>query len=140
MSQSVIQKLKKLGVQYREAEAEAESWGAKKSALKSEILEILQAEELQNIKLEDIGMFGRVKKWSFKLPPTGSKERQDFFEWYTKKFGVGEAKRNFGLQSNTFNSLMAQEYEASLDKGEVVFKVPGVEDPKEYESLSVRKG
>lgn len=73
----------------------------------------------------------------FTVPtPKDPEQKQAFFS-YLKQKGIFEDL--VSVHSQTLNAWYRQELDAALDKGDVNFKVPGLEDPKYVQTLSIRK-
>lgn len=80
------------------------------------------------------GTIYQVKKWQFSLPKT-DEGKTAFFQWMKER---GIYDQYVSVNHNSFSSLCEQERAAAEKQGEF-FNVPGVEQPKLYETTRFRK-
>jgi hypothetical protein len=73
----------------------------------------------------------------FTVPtPKSPEDKQAFFN-YLKQKGIFEDMVT--VHSQTLNGYYRQEMDAALDAGDVNFSIPGIEEPKYVQTLSMRK-
>jgi hypothetical protein len=82
--------------------------------------------------------FGQIikkKNWSVATPKT-PEDRAAFFD-YLKQKGIFDEMVT--VHSKTLNSFVSQELEAAKESGDIDFKVPGIGEPKIFESIAMKK-
>lgn len=104
-------------------------------SIEAQALAALKTLERDNYR-SPLGTVSIVEKWRVNLPQTEEDKRalfehlnsrQIFFKYVT-------------VNSNSLNSLFLADWEAAKQQGRgMEFKMPGVGDPKLYETLSLRK-
>jgi hypothetical protein len=103
--------------------------------LESKILNTLEANKLDNFRTPR-GLVSVTHRFSVKTPKT-PEARQEFFN-YLRERGLFEDM--ITVNSQTLNSFFRAEQEAALDRGDVDFKMPGIEEASMVKTLSMRKG
>ena len=84
----------------------------------------------------DHGTVSVVQKWRVSVPQT-EEAKQAFFA-HLKERGV--LWQYATVNSNSLNSLFMADWEAAQERGEgMEFKMPGVSEPKLFETISMRK-
>lgn len=99
-----------------------------------ELIHILSEAEMERFDADSCTV-SRQERTSWRVPKEPAAKRA-FFDWLKDK-GVFEDLVT--VQSQTLNALCREEERLALDRGEVMFRVPGLEEPTVYETLSVRK-
>ena len=83
------------------------------------------------------GRFTLVQKWRVNLPET-LPDKLKLLDWLKEK---GIYEETVTVNSNSLNSLYMQEWEAAKRNGEGMdFSIPGIGEPKLYETISKTKG
>lgn len=82
------------------------------------------------------GTVSLTERWSYKLPHD-DEARTQFFD-YLKELGVYD--RMVGVNAATLTSFCKKQQEAADEEGKGFdFKIPGIEAPKLFETVSMRK-
>lgn len=102
--------------------------------LKSEIIRILEAAELERFDADSVTVF-RKDKQTVSMPKEPA-QRRAFFEHLREK-GIFEDMVTINHQ--TLNAWFKREQEEAEDRGDVDYRVPGIDEVKTYSDLSVRK-
>lgn len=68
--------------------------------------------------------------------PKDPQKRTEFFSYLRDK---GLFENMITVNHQTLNSYYKQEMEAALDKGDIDFKVPGIEEPSAHKTITLRK-
>lgn len=101
----------------------------------------MEQSELEKFNVKGYGTFSLQSNFSVKVP--GSEEHRAAFFAYLKELGIFDSM--ITVNSNTLNAWYKQELQtlaAKAEAGEDVdpdFKIPGIEDPKDYNTLKFRK-
>lgn len=103
-------------------------------AAEQELIAILQNAGMERFDAESCSITVQDRT-SWRVPKEPAKKRE-FFD-YLKEKGVFEDLVT--VNSQTLNALCREEERLALDRGEVMFRVPGLEEPTTYQTLSVRK-
>lgn len=104
------------------------------SPLSDEIVKILEALNIDSISAEGF-MFFIEEKSSVKIPRS-NEDKEKFFA-YLKSIGVYD--EIVSVNSQTLNSLFKSLSEQALENGVLDFQIPGIEEPKTYKSLRMRR-
>jgi hypothetical protein len=84
------------------------------------------------------GTIGITEKWSVNLPQTMD-DKKALFNHFKEK-GPEILWRYATVNSNALNSYFLAEWEAAKERGEGMgFTLPGLQEPKLFETLSMRK-
>lgn len=102
--------------------------------LENEYLALLQEAEIASYKSKH-GTITICNRFSVKFPKELD-QRESFAKW-AKEQGIYEEL--FTVNSQTLNSLYKKEKELAEEKGELFFRLPGIDDPTIMTYLSVRK-
>jgi len=105
--------------------------------LKARVLAYLEEHELPNFATETCTV-SQITKMSVKVPKE-LEGKQELFTFLESKYGREVLLNMLSINANTFNSFYNAEEEAAAKKGELDFVMPGVEAPKPYTRLNVRK-
>ena len=101
---------------------------------KAKMLAFLEQSDLENVAIKGFGKIGTVTKMSVKVP---SGEMRDlFFESLSREDYLALRTVN----SNSLNSWYNEKLERAAETGAIDFVVAGIEEPKAYKHLSIRKG
>lgn len=85
----------------------------------------------------DAGTVSITERWRVNLP-SNEEDKKAFFNYLKEK---GLLWQYATVNSNSLNSLFLTEWEIAKEEGRgMEFKVPGIGEPKLFESLSMRKG
>ena len=107
----------------------------KLSELEAKVLNILDSNNMDNFRTER-ALVSVTHRFSVKTPKT-PEAREQFFEYLKSKNLFDDM---ITVNSQTLTSFYRTEQENALDRGEVDFKMPGIEDATMVKTLSVRKG
>ena len=89
--------------------------------------------------VEGIGTVYIINRLSFRTPKdVASKEK--FFEYIRSKHGDDVLKNLLTVNSQTLNAFCKKEVESATARGEVIFSIPGIEDPTHDQSIGFKKG
>ena len=103
--------------------------------LESKIQVAMDTLDMEKIPVKGFGTYFRKSNFSVKVPKS-EVEREAFFG-YLKERGIFE--NMVTVNSMTLNAWFKQEMEAAVEKGDVDFKIPGIEEPKAFFTLQFRK-
>lgn len=106
--------------------------------MENEAMRMLQSVGKKSYKGEQ-GTITRVVKWRVNLPKTP--EARDAFFAYLKEKGLFE--NLITVNSQQLNSFYMQEWDQVKENDPMEalnFRIPGIEEPKEHETISFRKG
>ena len=112
---------------------------------KNELLEGLEQNFLNHLKelgktsyKSNFGTISKVEKWRVNLPNTPEDKQQ--LHAYLKEKGL---ESMLTVNSNTLNSYYMQEWDLVKESGDpeaaMNFSIPGIKEPKLYETISFRK-
>lgn len=113
----------------------------KLSDLEGKIQACMEQLDMEKIPVKGYGTYFLQSKFSVKVPKT-EQEREDFFAYLQAK-GIFESM--ITVNSQTLNAWYKQEMEALASRAEAGedvdpdFKIPGIEEPKDYFTLAFRK-
>lgn len=83
-----------------------------------------------------LGTVSIKERWSVTTPKS-PEDRAAFFN-YLKEKGLYEEL--VSVNSQTLNAFFRSEWDAAIEKGEAMtFKIPGLDNPKLFQDLSIRK-
>lgn len=119
-----------------ELELQAKLQGKKVDELKAKILVIMNDAKIEKFAVSGRGTVFTVDRFSVSVPKDGE-GRQAFFE-YLKERGIFDEL--ITVNSQTLNAFYKRCLEEAMEKGDVDFKVPGIEEPKHYCTIGLRKG
>jgi len=144
MSEVTVQTLEDLAEQIAVLREEI---AVDKAALseKNELLEETEQNFLNHLKelgktsyKSNVGTISKVEKWRVNLPD--SPEAKEELQAYLIERGL---KSMLTVNSNTLNSYYMQEWEIVKESGDpeaaMNFSIPGLKEPKLYETISFRK-
>lgn len=86
----------------------------------------------------DVGTISITEKWSVNVPQT-PEDKKALFNHFKEK-GQEVLWKYATVNSNSLNSYFLAEWEAAKERGEGMgFTLPGLQEPKLFETLSMRK-
>lgn len=100
-----------------------------------DLLQVLEATGLDSIKAHGY-TFSPREEMSVKNPQTP--EDKEAFFLYLKEQGLFE--NMISVHSRTLNSMYKSASEDALRRGELEFRIPGIEAPTVFKKLVIRKG
>lgn len=110
---------------------------SKLEQLKSKMIAYLDHFGKKSYPIPGAGTFTVVEKLSYTVPKE-EPSKIAFLKWLRSK-GEGVYLSTVTVNHNTLNALCNQEFELAASEGRS-FQIPGLGDPKKYETLSLRKG
>lgn len=102
--------------------------------LRRQILNILEAAELERLDGSEHTVY-RTERRTWKVPQDPER-RKVFFEWLDSKHLLWDMAT---VNHQTLNSWCRAEEEAALERGEVDFNVPGLDEPTVFTDVALRK-
>jgi hypothetical protein len=106
--------------------------------IKFQILEALQKSGKTKYHVDNLGTVYTIHKYTVQTPKDVEAKRR-FSSWVEAKYGSDVKDSMLGINHNTLNSFVKKEIEAATERGDVAFKIPGIEDPQIIESIGFRK-
>lgn len=103
--------------------------------LKTRALAFMENSTIDKFSVKGFGNISVMARSSVKVP--AGEERQKFFNYLREQ---GTFENMVTVNSNTLNAWYQQELESAITRGDVDFKIPGIEEPKIYKTLTLRKG
>lgn len=145
MEAITVANVEELAKKIQDKRAEKEAKAAELAECNKELVELEQLavrtlRELGKTSYKsEYGTITRTEKWRVNLPST-PEAREEFFA-YLKEKGIFE--KMITVNSNSLNAFYMQEWDASKDPNDPMasldFRIPGIEEPKLYETMSFRK-
>jgi hypothetical protein len=115
----------------RKAEKEA-SEDVKK--IEASLLAVFEEQDLEKFSVKGLGTVSTRNNFSVSVPKGDSKEI--FFNWLKEK---GDFENLITVNSMTLNAYYKDEMAKAVEEGNVDFHIPGLEEPKLYKTLQLRK-
>ncbi len=135
---ALVQRLTDLREVKEKVEEELKEINADLSALKTKILQALQATGQDKFVAKGLGTVS-IKRTDSVTTPKTVEERQALWQYIQDKYGPDAAWAKFNINSQSLNSFFKEEREAiqdALDKS--LFKLPGVGEPQTFLDISFR--
>jgi len=136
--QEKIKALKEMDERYKNKKAEAEELHGFCEALKVEIIEALESNEMSSFKVDKIANVSISHSLSVKVPKD-IESKKLFFEWLARNKGEEVRDAMMTVNSQTLNSFYKAEYESLDDDAKLMFQIDGLEMPSVSKVLSIRK-
>jgi len=111
---------------------------AKFEALKGDVLKAMEALELDKQHLPGLGTVYRQKNFSVETPKT-IESKEALFKWISDNKGRDVLRSMISINSQTLNSFYKSELEVAKETGNIDFALPGIEAPKLYWTIGMRK-
>lgn len=108
---------------------------AQLTAIKEEIKSIFEMMDINDLSANGY-KFSLKTESSVRVPKT-VEEKQEFFKYLEEQ---GLFYEVVGVNSMTLNKFYKEKAEEALDKGVIDFRLPGIETPKEYNVIKIKKG
>ena len=116
-------------------ELELKPWEARLNATKLEIQSIFEMMDIDELSANGY-KFSLKTESSVKVPKT-VEEKTEFFQYLEKE---GLFYEVVGVNSMTLNKFYKEKAAEALEQGNIDFRLPGIETPKEYNVLKIKKG
>lgn len=71
--------------------------------------------------------------------PKDLDSKRAFADWISSKYGNDVRDEMLGVNYQTLNSFVKKEFDAAEERGDVAFKIPGLDDPEMIESVGFRQ-
>lgn len=120
---------------YETAKALANEEYARLESLERQVMTAMEEHDMKSAKIPGCGGLTLKINTSYKIPRT-AEDREAFFD-YLKSKGIFD--QMISVNSQTLNSFAKAEFEASLDEGNVDFKIPGLSDPVISTSIAMKR-
>lgn len=133
--QELCQKAWEQKKKLEEMSAQVTAEGKILEGLKSKVLAHMQANDLQKQHVSGFGTLSIKTRCSVKVPQ--GDDKLVFFD-ALKKDGIFETMAT--IHSATLNSWYEERMQEALDRGEIEFKYPGIQTPKDVMTIEFRKG
>ncbi len=129
-----IADLRALSVKEKDLKDALKEVNAVQAEIEAQLIEALMDNQLKNYRAPE-GLVSLVQKTSVKTPKT-PEAREAFFGWLRER---GLYDQLISVNSMTLNALYKEEFEAAALRGDMDFKVPGLEEVTITPSISFRK-
>lgn len=123
-----------LKLKIEQLEAEKDKFQSEFNEVSSDLIKIIEASEIKGVKMYGFN-FSVVEKASVKTPKT-LEEKAALFE-YLRSINLFDEMVT--IHSTSLNSLYKEKAKEAAEQGILMFQMPGVEEPKPYKQLSMRK-
>ena len=107
--------------------------------LKNEIEKAMEASELEKQHIPGYGTISRVQKLSVKVPATPD-EKKALFDWIQSTKGADVLFSLQSINSKTLNAMYKEEMDNAIKEGNTKFHMPGIQPPKAYYEIGMKKG
>ncbi len=106
---------------------------------KREALKKLEAAELDKYNVPGFGTISRVKKFSVRVPKD-RESKKALFKYIHDTRGEDVLENMLSINSATLNSFYKEERKEAIDRGDIDWCIPGIDEPEVYWQLGMRKG
>lgn len=103
--------------------------------LKSRVLGFMEEAGIEKQHIPGFGTLSAQTRFSVKVPQGDGK--REFFE-YLRSLGIFEDLAT--VNSQTLNGWYKERLDEAIEKGDLGFRVPGIEEPKSVKTLGFRRG
>lgn len=133
-----VKELASLDAQKKTVEKMLEDITSKCEVQKQILFNILKKSGKDKYLLSGVGTVSIMKEKGFQTPKT-NEDKEKFFNWVQEKHGRDFLLAKQSFNSKSLNAFLKAEYEAEIEKGNTVFKVPGIMDATTYEKIKFNK-
>lgn len=117
-----------------EIDAEMERYKSEFKEVTGDLMKILESLSIDSVKMHGFNFFIE-EKMSVKTPAT-LEDKLKLFEYLKSKNLFEEM---VSVHSQTLNSFYKSEAEEAAQNGVLMFQMPGIEEPKPYKNLKMRR-
>jgi len=132
---AVLVEAAKLQEQISELELKLKPLEAQLTTIKEEIRDVFALLDIDELSANGY-KFALKTESSVKVPKT-VEEKTEFFQYLEKE---GLFYEVVGVNSMTLNKFYKEKAAEALEHGNIDFRLPGIETPKEYNVLKIKKG
>ena len=117
-----------------ELDIESKRLSGQYSTVSSEIINILEAMEIDSVKMHGFNFY--VEEKASVKTPKELEDKKQFFD-YLREIGIFDEM--ITVNSNSLNALYKSLAAEAAEKGNFDFQLPGIEKPTPYKNLRLRR-
>ena len=131
--------------QYKTARENADMWVKEKERIKQTIMDLMETAKKTEYIVEGIGTVKIIERKSVRTPKTAEDKRK-FFNYLEEVYGPSLMQSMQTVNSKTLNGFYREEankatsHMSEQEKAAYEHRLPGLEPPQSFVTLSFRKG
>ena len=110
----------------------------KLSELQNKALNKLEAAEVDKFSVPGMGTIYKQKNFSVKVPKDPT-DKQNLFKYIESNKGDDVLFNMLSINSRTLNSFYKEERTSAVERGDIEWSIPGIEEPEVFYKLGMRK-